>query len=82
MLVFRQHIHSYLFTYSPDDVDSFENGLTQCKEQFDRRIQDDFFRILRQSKREILHLNFLPRINFWDSNWNEINDLVRMLLLD
>lgn len=82
MLVFRQHIHSYLFTYSPDDLDIFENALTQCKEQFDRRIQDEFFRILRQSKREILHLSFLPRINFWDSNWKEINDLVRTLLSD
>lgn len=82
MLVFRHHIRSYLFTYSPNDVDSFDQSLTQCKEQFDRHIQDELFKILRQTKRELGHLNYLPRINFWDNSWTEINNLIKTLLSD
>lgn len=82
MLVFRQRIHSYFYTYSPELVDSFEDALSQCKDQYDRRIQDVFFEVLKQAKRELLHLNNLPSINFWDSDWDAVNNMIRSLLLD
>lgn len=82
MLVFREYIHNFLFTNYPDEVDDFEKALIDCKEKFDQRVQAGIMEVLNVAKDKLFQLNRLDPVNIWNKNWNEMNNVIRRILLE
>jgi hypothetical protein len=82
MIIFKYHIHNYLYTYSRLDTEKYDQEIIACKELYDERIFNEFIGSMNNAQQEMLHLHLLPEITVLDDSWESIDLLIRNLLAD
>jgi len=81
MIIYKYHIHDYLYTYSRGDEVIYDKGIIKCKEQYDTKVLSPFIKTMNKVNRDLMRIRLIEPISFLDESWEAYNQLLKRLLI-